>query len=348
MASQAPPRDAAGVRLCGVEADLDALLDQALNAGRECVVAAVILDSQVRAFTPRRSSVAAMLPGLWDLVGGHVEPGESLLAALTREVAEETGWSVRGEPALVFVSDWEIVEGGRTRRHREFDFVADVVGDLSAPRLRHDEHDDFRWVDAEGLDLFDENDGRDRGLVRRAVEVGVRCAARGLTYPHVTLFVSEPAASEIDGLRRLWDPAMAAQIAPHVTVAYPDEVKGLEEAVAFLDVAAKEVGAFEMELGGLVHDGDPGDGLFLEVEDIDGQWKRLRTLVATHAPRRQVVPPHVTVVHPRTSGLGKLAWAEGQPAERRTSRFAFRSIAVTAFDRRRWRTVAERPLGGGN
>lgn len=290
-----------------------------------------------------------MLPDLWDLVGGHVEPGESLLAALVREVAEETGWVVRGESTLVFVSDWEIAEDGRSRRHREFDFVADVIGDLAAPQLRHDEHDDFRWVDAKGLDLFDENGGRDGGLVRRAVEVGLRCSAQDeLTYPHVTLFVSEPAAREVDGLRRVWDPAMAAQIPPHLTAAYPDEVESVEKALAFVDVAAKEVGALEMELGHLVHDGDPGDGVFVEVEDLDGQWGRLRTLVAANAPQTHLVRPHVTVVHPRTSALGELAWAARRPAERKTSRLEFRSIAVTAFDGRRWRTVAERPLGAGS
>ncbi|WP_324612833.1 NUDIX domain-containing protein [Streptomyces specialis] len=33
----------------------------------------------------------AAFPDCWDLVGGHVEPGESPLGCLVREVAEETG-----------------------------------------------------------------------------------------------------------------------------------------------------------------------------------------------------------------------------------------------------------------
>lgn len=330
-----------------MDINFDVLQAHSEGGGRECVVAAVILDGEGRAFTPRRASTATLLPGLWDLVGGHVEPGETLLAALEREVAEETGWALRGEPTLVFVSNWEVAQAGRTRRFREFDFVADVVGDLSAPRLCHDEHDDFRWVDARGLDLFEENDGRDSGLVRRSVEAGLRHSAHGkLTYPHVTLFLPAPVARVVDGLRRVWDPAMAAQIAPHVTVAYPNEVESVESALAFVDVAAKEVGSFEVELGELVHDGDPGAGVFIEVADLDGQWERLRTLVASHAPRTNAVPPHVTVVHPRTSALGELAWAEHGSRKRKPARLEFRSIAVTAFDGRRWRTVAERVLCG--
>jgi ADP-ribose pyrophosphatase YjhB (NUDIX family) len=32
--------------------------------------------------------------GQWGLPGGHVEPGESVVAAVAREVQEETGWRV--------------------------------------------------------------------------------------------------------------------------------------------------------------------------------------------------------------------------------------------------------------
>ena len=40
--------------------------------------------------------------------GGRVEDGEGLLDALKRELLEETGWTVRGEPALVGLFHYHI------------------------------------------------------------------------------------------------------------------------------------------------------------------------------------------------------------------------------------------------
>jgi len=54
--------------------------------GRQCVVGSLILNDAGRAFVHRRGWDRQLLPGCWDIVGGHVERGESLLGALTREL----------------------------------------------------------------------------------------------------------------------------------------------------------------------------------------------------------------------------------------------------------------------
>ena len=48
-----------------------------------------------RFFLQRRAAAARHCPGLWELPGGKVEPGEEPAQALRRELREETGW----EPA---------------------------------------------------------------------------------------------------------------------------------------------------------------------------------------------------------------------------------------------------------
>jgi len=150
--------------------DLDRLQAEAEAAGRRCVVAAVVLDKEGRAFVHRRGPNRVYLPDGWDLLGGHVEAAESLLDALAREIFEESGWRLVGDPRLIYVADWETTDGGRANRRREYDFLADVDGDLAHPRLEWPNHVEFRWIAPEEIELVDENAGRDFGIVRAALE----------------------------------------------------------------------------------------------------------------------------------------------------------------------------------
>jgi 8-oxo-dGTP diphosphatase len=145
------------------EPDYAALQSEAEAAGLRVAVGALILDDAGRVFVHRRGWDRSLFPGCWDIVGGHVEPGEGMLEALAREVEEETGWRLVGTPSLVHVSEWE----GR----REFDFVVDVEGDLGKPRLELPQHIDFRWVQPSELLLLDETGYADEDLISRLVEL---------------------------------------------------------------------------------------------------------------------------------------------------------------------------------
>jgi 8-oxo-dGTP pyrophosphatase MutT (NUDIX family) len=74
---------------------LATLQDKARREGLACVVNGIIFDAQQRILVLRRAPDLAFLPSHWDLPGGHVEPGESLGAALRREILEETGWQLK-------------------------------------------------------------------------------------------------------------------------------------------------------------------------------------------------------------------------------------------------------------
>ena len=54
------------------------------------VVAALIIQSN-RILLGRRAEQRAFYPGVWDLFGGHVEPGEPHEQTLVRELQEELG-----------------------------------------------------------------------------------------------------------------------------------------------------------------------------------------------------------------------------------------------------------------
>lgn len=160
---------------------------------------------------------------------------------------------------------------------------------------------------------------------------------------HATIFWPPSESEEIERLRNAWDPGMAEQIAAHVTVTYPEEVPLADDLMARLAVAAEHVGPFRLRAGGMNVFGRPEQGVYVEVADIDGGWRALRDAVGTaHEPISVV--PHITLVHPRTSHLGRDAWKslEGTRIE---SEAVITAATVTGFDGTRWRILQTERLG---
>ncbi|MFC4563545.1 NUDIX hydrolase [Nocardiopsis mangrovi] len=140
----------------------------ATDDGNRWVAAAVIVDDSGRAFAQRRSPGRKVFPHCWDIVGGHVEPGETVLDALTREIAEETGWRLTGVLAEIYRLVWTPDDG--VERH-EVDYLVRVEGDLAAPRLEPGKHTEFLWVEDADLHLL--HDHRDPGDYFIADIVGI-------------------------------------------------------------------------------------------------------------------------------------------------------------------------------
>ena len=133
------------------------------------VAGALIVDDDGRIFVQRRSASRKLFPNTWDIVGGHVEEGETLAEALDREVAEETGWQV----SVVFGPVGEYAYRGDDGIDRiEYDFLIRVDGDLTRPRLEVGKHTEYRWLAENQLDLLDEHREVNDGLIRRIAEDG--------------------------------------------------------------------------------------------------------------------------------------------------------------------------------
>ncbi len=91
----------------------------------------------------------------WDIPGGRIDAGTTLMENLAREVKEETGFALSGTPKLVAAQDILRVEGRHVVR-------LTYIGEAEGEPILSDEHDQFAWVT---LDQVRENPGLDRYLL---------------------------------------------------------------------------------------------------------------------------------------------------------------------------------------
>ncbi|MCG5469409.1 NUDIX domain-containing protein [Micromonospora sp. LAH09] len=130
---------------------------------------ALIVDRDGRIFFQRRSPHRRLFPNCWDIVGGHLDPGENIDQALRREITEETGWVL--SHVLGQVGEYRYV-GDDDLTRIEYDFLVRVDGDLDRPRLEAGKHTEYRWLAEDDVALLDEHRDVNDGLIRRIADEG--------------------------------------------------------------------------------------------------------------------------------------------------------------------------------
>ncbi|WLS47089.1 NUDIX domain-containing protein [Micromonospora profundi] len=130
---------------------------------------ALIVGHDGRIFFQRRSPHRRLFPNCWDIVGGHLEPGEDVDEALRREITEETGWLL--SHVLGPVGEYHYV-GDDGLARIEHDFLVRVDGDLAHPTLEAGKHTEYRWLAEHEVTVLDENRDVNDGLIRRIAEEG--------------------------------------------------------------------------------------------------------------------------------------------------------------------------------
>lgn len=100
-------------------------------------------------FVGNERTIGGCTVATWDLPGGRVEAGELVHEALARELHEETGLSLHGEPEFLFVQEGQRRHTGR-RVHawRSFFFGVHAVGE---PVPANEVHA-VRWLDRDEMD----------------------------------------------------------------------------------------------------------------------------------------------------------------------------------------------------
>jgi len=90
--------------------------------------------------------------GRWDIVGGRINPGAPLLDNLRREVKEETGLDIIGEPRLAAAQDILRIPGRHVIR---LTYVGRAQGEL---KLDEEENDAYKWYSQEEILVRDDMD----------------------------------------------------------------------------------------------------------------------------------------------------------------------------------------------
>ena len=115
-------------------------------------VGAVILDGD-RVLLVKRGQEP--LKGEWSLPGGVVELGETLEAALTREVREETSLDIVVGPVVEVLDSIRRDAAGRAEYHYIIiDYACRVRGGTSSEASRGTDADDVQWVAATDLERY--------------------------------------------------------------------------------------------------------------------------------------------------------------------------------------------------
>src|SRR3989338_1852896 len=90
--------------------------------------------------------------GTWDIVGGRIHPGTKLLENLKREVKEETGLDILGEPKLIAAQDILRVPGKHIVRLTH-------TGDINGGLVKlDDENKSYAWLTLEEIKQHDNLD----------------------------------------------------------------------------------------------------------------------------------------------------------------------------------------------
>ncbi|MBI2475647.1 MAG: NUDIX domain-containing protein [Candidatus Taylorbacteria bacterium] len=107
--------------------------------------------------------------GVWDVVGGRINPGSPLLENLKREVKEETGLSVISEPRLIAASEPRLIAAQDIIADAEkhvvrLTYIADTAGE---PMLDISEHREYKWLTIKEVKKQDKLDIHVREIIEK-------------------------------------------------------------------------------------------------------------------------------------------------------------------------------------
>jgi 8-oxo-dGTP diphosphatase len=131
-----------------------------------CAIIYRKIEGKFQVLLVRRSATSNFLPGVLELPGGHIEPGEDILEGLNRELREELGVDGRvGEPFFVFTYN-------RTDKDTQTIEVIYLTTIPEGSQIQlSEEHSEYLWVkegDLETIQIGKTSDDPELQAIRLA------------------------------------------------------------------------------------------------------------------------------------------------------------------------------------
>lgn len=125
------------------------------------IVVVALLRRGNKLFIAKRAETKQTWPGRYELIGGHVDPGETLEAALAREVREEIGVEVAiGEIVGAFTYESE------DTFKVEIAYLCELADESAEPVLNPEDHSEAAWITKDELETFGKEDEEADMLVK--------------------------------------------------------------------------------------------------------------------------------------------------------------------------------------
>ena len=134
----------------------------------QAITACAFIHKDGKLLIAKRADTKTFLPGKYELLGGHVEFGESLEACLVRELQEELHIDITVENpfyAFTYFSDND------TCHNVEVDFFATLTPPNQKILMNKKDHSDFKWISADEVDTYLSENDKEAQAIKKGFEI---------------------------------------------------------------------------------------------------------------------------------------------------------------------------------
>ncbi|MFA5871182.1 MAG: NUDIX hydrolase [Parcubacteria group bacterium] len=134
----------------------------------QAITACVFLHRDGKLFIAKRADVKKFLPGKYELIGGHIEFGETIEDGLKREISEELGIeAIVKNPFHVFT----YISENENKHSVEIDYFAKMADPTQKIKLNSEDHSDYRWISEDEIDKYFQDGDAEKIAVRKGFKL---------------------------------------------------------------------------------------------------------------------------------------------------------------------------------